>query len=115
MSWFNRTTVGRVISRLGSDVEDVRIGVPRRRRPGLRLAPHRRDDLIEVLRAEIGHANNAGAHGPGNIGSRHCRSHWRIVHGKRDQRQAAIDLSLGVDAVAQARRVSGRAKTVELP
>jgi ATP-binding cassette subfamily B protein len=27
MSWYNRTKVGRVISRLGSDVEDVRIGV----------------------------------------------------------------------------------------
>lgn len=27
MSWFQRTKVGRVISRMGSDVEDVRIGV----------------------------------------------------------------------------------------
>jgi ATP-binding cassette subfamily B protein len=27
MSWFNRTKVGRVISRMGSDVEDVRVGV----------------------------------------------------------------------------------------
>ncbi len=27
MSWYNRTKVGRVISRMGSDVEDVRVGV----------------------------------------------------------------------------------------
>ena len=27
MSWYNRTKIGRVISRMGSDVEDVRVGV----------------------------------------------------------------------------------------